>query len=131
LTPKQQGHRHVQTCAATTANAPWTPTPFCRQYRRPFTDGLGLAELGVEISERGQIKTDAHYQTNVAGIYALGDCIDGPMLAHKAEDEGGLRRRSGGQKPHVNYGVIPVIYTTRGRECRQNRRAAKRRRRRL
>jgi dihydrolipoamide dehydrogenase len=81
--------------------------------RRPFTDGLGLAELGVEISERGQIKTDAHYQTNVAGIYALGDCIDGPMLAHKAEDEGmACAEGLAGQKPHVNYGVIPgVIYT--------------------
>jgi dihydrolipoamide dehydrogenase len=81
--------------------------------RRPFTDGLGLAELGVEISERGQIKTDGHYQTNVAGIYALGDCIDGPMLAHKAEDEGmACAEGLAGQKPHVNYGVIPgVIYT--------------------
>ncbi len=81
--------------------------------RRPFTDGLGLAELGVEISERGQIKTDAHYQTNIAGIYALGDCIDGPMLAHKAEDEGmACAEGLAGQKPHVNYGVIPgVIYT--------------------
>jgi dihydrolipoamide dehydrogenase len=81
--------------------------------RRPFTDGLGLAELGVEISERGQIKTDAHYQTNVVGIYALGDCIDGPMLAHKAEDEGmACAEGLAGQKPHVNYGVIPgVIYT--------------------
>jgi dihydrolipoamide dehydrogenase len=81
--------------------------------RRPFTNGLGLAELGVEISERGQIKTDAHYQTNVAGIYALGDCINGPMLAHKAEDEGmACAEGLAGQKPHVNYGVIPgVIYT--------------------
>jgi dihydrolipoamide dehydrogenase len=81
--------------------------------RRPFTDGLGLAELGVEMSERGQIKTDAQYQTNVAGIYALGDCIDGPMLAHKAEDEGmACAEGLAGQKPHVNYGVIPgVIYT--------------------
>jgi dihydrolipoamide dehydrogenase len=81
--------------------------------RRPFTDGLGLAELGVKISERGQIKTDGHYQTNVAGIYALGDCIDGPMLAHKAEDEGmACAEGLAGQKPHVNYGVIPgVIYT--------------------
>jgi dihydrolipoamide dehydrogenase len=85
-------------CAATTANAPWTPTPFWspRAAARSPTAWV-TAELGVEISERGQIKTDAHYQTNVAGIYALGDCIDGPMLAHKAEDEGGLRRRSGGR----------------------------------
>jgi len=56
--------------------------------RKPFTKGLGLEELGVAISERGQIKTDDHYRTNVAGIYAIGDAIDGPMLAHKAEDEG-------------------------------------------
>ncbi|MCF2869576.1 dihydrolipoyl dehydrogenase [Octadecabacter sp. G9-8] len=81
--------------------------------RRPYTDGLGLAEIGVEMSERGQIKTDAHYKTNVDGIYAIGDCIDGPMLAHKAEDEGmACAEGLAGQKPHVNYGVIPgVIYT--------------------
>ena len=81
--------------------------------RRPYTDGLGLAELGVEISERGQIKTDSNYKTNINGIYALGDCIDGPMLAHKAEDEGmACAEGLTGQKPHVNYRVIPgVIYT--------------------
>jgi dihydrolipoamide dehydrogenase len=81
--------------------------------RKPYTDGLGLDALGVEMSERGQIKTDVHYKTNVAGIYALGDCIDGPMLAHKAEDEGmACAEGIAGQKPHVNYGVIPgVIYT--------------------
>ncbi len=81
--------------------------------RRPYTDGLGLEALGVEMSERGQIKTDAHYKTNVAGIYAIGDCIDGPMLAHKAEDEGmACAEGLAGQKPHVNYDVIPgVIYT--------------------
>ena len=81
--------------------------------RRPYTDGLGLAELGVEMSERGQIKTDSHWRTNVAGIYAIGDCIDGPMLAHKAEDEGMAAAETiAGQAGHVNYGVIPgVIYT--------------------
>ncbi len=81
--------------------------------RRPYVDGLGLEELGVERSERGQIKTDSHYKTNVDGIYAIGDCIDGPMLAHKAEDEGmACAEGLAGQKPHVNYGVIPgVIYT--------------------
>ena len=81
--------------------------------RKPYTDGLGLEALGVAMSERGQIKTDAHYATNVAGIYAIGDCIDGPMLAHKAEDEGmAVAEGLAGQKPHVNYGVIPgVIYT--------------------
>ena len=81
--------------------------------RRPFTDGLGLEALGVEMSPRGQIKTDGHYKTNVDGIYAIGDAIDGPMLAHKAEDEGmACAEGLAGQKPHVNYGVIPgVIYT--------------------
>ena len=81
--------------------------------RKPYTDGLGLAELGVEMSERGQIKTDAHWKTNVDGIYAIGDCISGPMLAHKAEDEGMAAAETiAGQAGHVNYGVIPgVIYT--------------------
>ena len=81
--------------------------------RKPFTDGLGLADLGVEITERGQVKTDAHWATSVKGIYAIGDCIAGPMLAHKAEDEGmGLAETLAGQAGHVNYGVIPsVIYT--------------------
>jgi dihydrolipoamide dehydrogenase len=81
--------------------------------RKPFTKGLGLEDLGVEISDRGQIKTDDHYRTNIAGIYAIGDAIDGPMLAHKAEDEGmAVAEGIAGQHPHVNYGVIPgVIYT--------------------
>ena len=81
--------------------------------RKPYTDGLGLAELGVEVSDRGQINTDGHYKTNIPGIYAIGDAIDGPMLAHKAEDEGmACAEVIAGQKPHVNYGVIPgVIYT--------------------
>ena len=81
--------------------------------RKPFTDGLGLGEIGVEMSDRGQIKTGDHWNTNVSGIYAIGDCIDGPMLAHKAEDEGmGVAETIAGQKGHVNYDVIPgVIYT--------------------
>jgi dihydrolipoamide dehydrogenase len=81
--------------------------------RKPFTDGLGLAELGVELEPRGQIKTDAHWATSVKGIYAIGDAIAGPMLAHKAEDEGmGVAEVLAGQKGHVNYNVIPgVIYT--------------------
>lgn len=81
--------------------------------RKPFTDGLGLEALGVEMSPRGQIKTDGHYATNVAGVYAIGDAIDGPMLAHKAEDEGmAIAEILAGQAGHVNYGVIPgVIYT--------------------
>ncbi|SEQ10684.1 dihydrolipoyl dehydrogenase [Thalassovita taeanensis] len=81
--------------------------------RRPFTAGLGLEALGVEIAPRGQIKTDAHWQTNVKGIYAIGDAIEGPMLAHKAEDEGmACAEVLAGKHGHVNYGVIPgVIYT--------------------
>ena len=81
--------------------------------RRPFTDGLGLAELGVTVTDRGMIETDAHYATNVSGVYAIGDCIAGPMLAHKAEDEGmAVAEILAGQAGHVNYDVIPgVIYT--------------------
>lgn len=81
--------------------------------RRPFTNGLGLEALGVEMSERGQIKTGGDWQTNVKGIYAIGDAIDGPMLAHKAEDEGmAAAEQVAGKHGHVNYGVIPgVIYT--------------------
>jgi len=81
--------------------------------RRPFTDGLGTEELGVTMSPRGQIETDAHRQTNVKGVFAIGDCIAGPMLAHKAEDEGmAVAETIAGQAGHVNYGVIPgVIYT--------------------
>ncbi len=81
--------------------------------RRPFTEGLGLDALGVETSERGQIKTDKTWQTNIQGIYAIGDAIDGPMLAHKAEDEGmACAEVLAGKHGHVNYGIIPgVIYT--------------------
>ena len=81
--------------------------------RRPYTDGLGLAELGVEMTDRGQIKTDSHYRTNIPGIHAIGDAVEGPMLAHKAEDEGmACAEGIAGQHPHVNYDVIPgVIYT--------------------
>lgn len=81
--------------------------------RRPFTDGLGLDALGVEISKRGQIVTDDQWRTNVKGIYAIGDAIDGPMLAHKAEDEGmACAEVIAGKHGHVNYGIIPgVIYT--------------------
>ncbi|MEP4195634.1 MAG: dihydrolipoyl dehydrogenase [Aliishimia sp.] len=81
--------------------------------RRPFTEGLGLGDLGVQMSDRGQIKVGADWQTNVPGIYAIGDVIDGPMLAHKAEDEGmAAAEQVAGKHGHVNYGVIPgVIYT--------------------
>ncbi|MCG7520191.1 dihydrolipoyl dehydrogenase [Ruegeria sp. Ofav3-42] len=81
--------------------------------RKPYSDGLGLEALGVELSPRGQIKVGADWQTNVPGIYAIGDVIDGPMLAHKAEDEGmAAAEQVAGKHGHVNYGVIPgVIYT--------------------
>jgi dihydrolipoamide dehydrogenase len=81
--------------------------------RIPYTAGLGLKEAGVELDERGRIRTDGHFQTNVPGIYAIGDVIAGPMLAHKAEDEGvALAEILVGQAGHVNYGVIPsVVYT--------------------
>ena len=81
--------------------------------RRAYTEGLGLAEAGVAVDERGRVKTDVHFATNVAGIYAIGDVIAGPMLAHKAEDEGvALAERLAGQSGHVNYDVIPgVVYT--------------------
>jgi dihydrolipoamide dehydrogenase len=81
--------------------------------RRPFTEGLGLEALGVK-TERGQVVVDAHFATNVSGIYAIGDVIRGPMLAHKAEEEGvAVAELLAGQAGHVNYGVIPnVVYTS-------------------
>jgi dihydrolipoamide dehydrogenase len=81
--------------------------------RRPNTDGLGLDAVGVALDERGRVRTDAHWATNVPGIYAIGDVIAGPMLAHKAEEEGvALAERLAGQAGHVNYGVIPgIVYT--------------------
>jgi dihydrolipoamide dehydrogenase len=80
--------------------------------RVPYTEGLGLAELGVAM-ERGRVVTDAHFKTNVDGLYAIGDVIAGPMLAHKAEDEGiAVAEIIAGQAGHVNYDAIPnVIYT--------------------
>lgn len=81
--------------------------------RKPFSDGLGLDALGVEMTPRGQIKVGSDWQTNVPGIYAIGDVTEGPMLAHKAEDEGmAAAEQIAGKHGHVNYGVIPgVIYT--------------------
>ncbi len=81
--------------------------------RKPYTQGLGLDDLGIAMTKRGQIKVGDHWQTNVDGIYAIGDCIEGPMLAHKAEDEGmAVAETIAGQHGHVNYNVIPsVIYT--------------------
>lgn len=81
--------------------------------RKAYTDGLGLDAVGVSRDERGRIQTDAHFQSNVAGIYAIGDVIAGPMLAHKAEDEGVvLAEMLAGQSGHIDYNLIPgVVYT--------------------
>jgi dihydrolipoamide dehydrogenase len=81
--------------------------------RKPFTDGLGLDIVGVALDERGRVRVDQHYKTSVDGIYAIGDVIAGPMLAHKAEDEGiAVAEILNGQAGHVNYAVIPaVVYT--------------------
>ncbi|MFV0386217.1 dihydrolipoyl dehydrogenase [Paracoccus sp. (in: a-proteobacteria)] len=82
--------------------------------RRPHLDGLGLDKLGVAMTDRGFVQIDTHWATNVAGVYAIGDCVPGPMLAHKAEDEGmAVAEVIAGKAGHVNYDVIPgVIYTT-------------------
>ncbi|MCF3639989.1 dihydrolipoyl dehydrogenase [Rhizobium sp. TRM95111] len=81
--------------------------------RKPYTEGLGLAEAGVALDSRGRVEIDNHFRTNVEGIYALGDVVRGPMLAHKAEDEGvAVAEIIAGQAGHVNYDVIPgVVYT--------------------
>ncbi len=81
--------------------------------RVPYTSGLGLEEAGVKLDERKRVAVDEHFQTSVPGIYAIGDVIVGPMLAHKAEEEGvALAEMLAGQAGHVNYGAIPsVIYT--------------------
>ncbi|SFE01052.1 dihydrolipoamide dehydrogenase [Sulfitobacter brevis] len=81
--------------------------------RKPYTEGLGLDKLGIEMTKRGQIAVNDHWETSVKGIYAIGDVIEGPMLAHKAEDEGmAAAEVIAGKHGHVNYGVIPgVIYT--------------------
>ena len=81
--------------------------------RRPFTDKLGLEAVGVKTDKRGFVEVNAHLQTNVPHIYAIGDAAPGPMLAHKAEDEGvAVAELIAGQKPHINYNLIPgVIYT--------------------
>ncbi len=81
--------------------------------RRPYTDGLGLQEAGVNVDDRGRVAIDGHWRTNVEGIYAIGDVVQGPMLAHKAEDEGiAVAEIITGQAGHVNFDVIPsVVYT--------------------
>ena len=82
--------------------------------RRPNTNGLNLESIGIELDEKKRIKTDKMFKTNIENIYAIGDVISGPMLAHKAEDEGvAVAENIAGQSGHVNYDTIPgVIYTT-------------------
>ena len=81
--------------------------------RKPYTEGLGLDKAGVAVNERGQVEVNDHLQTNIAHIYAIGDVVRGAMLAHKAEEEGVMVAEIiAGQKPHINYNLIPgVVYT--------------------
>jgi dihydrolipoamide dehydrogenase len=81
--------------------------------RRPFTEGLGLKELGVAMDNRGVIQVDENFETSVKGVYAIGDCVPGPMLAHKAEEDGIVAvERMTGQKSHIDYNLVPgVVYT--------------------
>lgn len=81
--------------------------------RRPYTDSLGLENAGVQLDDKGRVNVDEHLQTNVEGIYAIGDVIRGAMLAHKAEEEGVFVAETiAGQKPHIDYNLIPgVVYT--------------------
>ena len=90
--------------------------------RVPYTEGLGLDEVGVKKDNRGRVIVDAHYATSVKGIYAIGDVIAGPMLAHKAEDEGmAVAEILAGQAGHVNYDVIPAWSTRSRRSLRSAR----------
>ncbi len=81
--------------------------------RKAYTEGLGLENVGIQVNERGQIETNGHLQTNTPNIYAIGDVVKGAMLAHKAEEEGTMAAEIiAGQKPHINYNLIPgVVYT--------------------
>ena len=81
--------------------------------RRPYTEGLGLSEIGVALDKRGFVEVNRRFETNVAGIYAIGDCIGGPMLAHKAEDEGAICAEIlAGESGHIDYDRVPsVVYT--------------------
>ncbi len=81
--------------------------------RKPYTDGLGLDKVGVKLDNRGRIEVGSHFETNISGIYAIGDVIAGPMLAHKAEEDGvAAVEAMAGQKTHVDYNLVPsVVYT--------------------
>lgn len=81
--------------------------------RKPYTEGLGLENVGVKVNEKGQIEINEHLQTNISNIYAIGDVVKGAMLAHKAEEEGVVAAEIiAGQKPHIDYNLIPgIVYT--------------------
>jgi dihydrolipoamide dehydrogenase len=81
--------------------------------RRPYTQGLGLEKAGVKVDSKGRVDINDHFQTNVKGVYAIGDVVTGPMLAHKAEEEGvALVEMLAGKEGHINYNTIPsVVYT--------------------
>ncbi len=81
--------------------------------RKPYTEGLGLDKAGVKLDNRGRVEVNSHLETNVPGIYAIGDVVVGPMLAHKAEEEGVfVAELIAGQKPHIDYNLVPgVVYT--------------------
>ena len=81
--------------------------------RKPFTDKLGLENIGVKLDERGRIEVNGHLETSASGVYAIGDVVKGAMLAHKAEEEGVfVAEKIAGQRPHINYNLIPgVVYT--------------------
>src|SRR5205085_2618020 len=82
--------------------------------RIPNTDGLGAPSVGLKVDARGFVEVDGHCRTNLPNVYAIGDVVRGPMLAHKAEDEGVLvAELIAGQKPHIDYDAIPwIIYTS-------------------
>lgn len=103
LEPRDGGKSETMTCDVVLVSAG----------RRPYSEGLGLEEVGVVKDKRGFVQVNHHYQTNVDGIYAIGDLIEGPMLAHKAEEEGvAVAELIAGKSGHVNYGIIPgVVYT--------------------
>ena len=104
----------VEPAAGGAAEAMEAETLLVAVGRVPFTEGLGCDEAGIKRDARGRIETSPHFETSLAGVYAIGDVIIGPMLAHKAEDEGiAVAERLAGQAGHVNYDVIPgVVYTS-------------------
>ncbi len=112
---KTEGEQVKITAEDTKGNALELEADYCLVSvgRRPYTDGLGLENAGVKLDDRGRVEVDAHLQTNVEGIYAIGDVVKGAMLAHKAEEEGVFVAETiAGQKPHINYKLIPgVVYT--------------------